>query len=65
MDRILKWAIELGKFDLSYRPGTIIKGKALAKFIVKFTYSNTTEVAGTTKDAEAVKVAETRNGETP
>ena len=35
-----------------------IKGQTLADFIAEFTYSNTTEVAKTANNAEAVKVAE-------
>ena len=56
--RLLKWAIELGQFDVNFRPRMAIKGKALADFIAKFTYTNTVEVAWTTYNAEAAKVAE-------
>ncbi|XP_074378647.1 uncharacterized protein LOC141720196 [Apium graveolens] len=34
--RMLKWAVELGKFDLEYCPHMIIKGQALADFILEF-----------------------------
>ncbi|XP_074372209.1 uncharacterized protein LOC141712961 [Apium graveolens] len=34
--RMLKWAIELGQFDLEYCPRTAIKGQALADFILEF-----------------------------
>ena len=34
--RMLKWAIELGQFDLEYRSRTEIKGQALADFILEF-----------------------------
>ncbi|XP_074337671.1 uncharacterized protein LOC141674868 [Apium graveolens] len=33
---MLKWAIELGQFDLEYCPRTAIKGQALADFILEF-----------------------------
>ena len=35
---LLKWAVELGQFDIHFRPRTIIKWQALANFIVEFTY---------------------------
>ena len=34
--RMLKWAIELGQFDLKYKSRTTIKGQALADFILEF-----------------------------
>ncbi|XP_074327272.1 uncharacterized protein LOC141665190 [Apium graveolens] len=34
--RMLKWAVELGQFDLEYCPCTTIKGHALADFILEF-----------------------------
>ncbi|XP_074359640.1 uncharacterized protein LOC141699685 [Apium graveolens] len=34
--RMLKWAVELGQFDLEYVPRTAIKGQALADFLLKF-----------------------------
>ncbi|XP_074355731.1 uncharacterized protein LOC141695382 [Apium graveolens] len=34
--RMLKWAIELGQFDLEYCPRTAIKGQALADFVLEF-----------------------------
>ncbi|XP_074346847.1 uncharacterized protein LOC141685654 [Apium graveolens] len=33
---MLKWAVELGEFDLEYCPRMIIKGQALADFILEF-----------------------------
>lgn len=30
--RLLKWAVELSKFDISYKPRTAVKGQALADF---------------------------------
>ena len=35
--RLLKWAIELGQFEITYHPRTTIKGQALADFIVECT----------------------------
>ncbi|XP_074324247.1 uncharacterized protein LOC141661163 [Apium graveolens] len=36
LERMLKWAIEMGQFDLEYCPRTTIKGHALADFILEF-----------------------------
>ena len=55
---LLKWAIELSQFDISYRPRTTIKGQALVDFSAKFTYSNTTEIAGITDITKAAKEVE-------
>ena len=41
-----------------------IKGQALANFIVEFTYSNTTKVASTIGNAEALKGVEMKKGRT-
>ncbi|KAL5551045.1 hypothetical protein UlMin_001221 [Ulmus minor] len=35
--RLAKWAIELSKFDIEYKPRTSIKGQAMADFISEFT----------------------------
>ncbi|KAL5571186.1 hypothetical protein UlMin_020783 [Ulmus minor] len=37
--RLAKWSIELGEFDIQFKPRTAIKGQALADFIAKFTYT--------------------------
>ncbi|XP_074323440.1 uncharacterized protein LOC141660358 [Apium graveolens] len=34
--RILKWAVELGQFDLEYMPHTAINGQALINFLLEF-----------------------------
>ncbi|XP_074368281.1 uncharacterized protein LOC141708514 [Apium graveolens] len=34
--RMLKWAVELGQFDLEYVPRTAIKGQALVNFLLEF-----------------------------
>ena len=36
--RLVQWAIELGQFDIEYRPQVVIKAQVLADFIVEFTY---------------------------
>ena len=36
--RLIQWAIELGQFDIEYRPRATIKAQVLADFIVEFTY---------------------------
>ena len=46
--------IELGQFDVNFRPRTKIKGQALAEF----TYADIVEVVGTTDNTKAVRVAE-------
>ncbi|XP_028102771.1 uncharacterized protein LOC114302010 [Camellia sinensis] len=34
--RILKWAVELGQYDIKFRSRTAIKAQALADFVVEF-----------------------------
>ena len=34
---MLKWAVELGQFEITYHPRTTIKGQTLADFIVECT----------------------------
>ena len=36
--RLVQWAIELGQFDIEYRPQVVIKAQVLADFIAEFTY---------------------------
>ncbi|XP_074355747.1 uncharacterized protein LOC141695398 [Apium graveolens] len=43
--RLIKWAIELGEFDIKYKPRTVIKAQALADFEVECTI-NDQEVRG-------------------
>ena len=38
--RLIKWAIELGEFDIKFIPRTTIKGQVIADFVAKFTYLN-------------------------
>ena len=35
---LIQWAIELGQFDIEYRPRVAIKAHVLVDFIVEFTY---------------------------
>ena len=35
--RLMKWTIELSKFDIRYKPKTAIKGQDLADFVMEFT----------------------------
>ena len=37
--RLVKWAVELGEFDIIYKPRAAIKGQALADFVAEFTYA--------------------------
>ena len=43
--RLIKWAIELGEFDIKYKPRTAIKAQALADFVVECTITDQ-EVGG-------------------
>ncbi|XP_074346529.1 uncharacterized protein LOC141685318 [Apium graveolens] len=43
--RLNKWVIELGEFDIKYKPRTSIKAQALVEFVVECTISNQ-EVGG-------------------
>ena len=65
MRRILKWTIELGQFDINYKPRTAIKRQAFVDIVVEFTYIEITEEVGTTNDVEAMKVDETMKNEAP
>ena len=46
----MKWAIELSKFDIRYKPKTTIKGHILADFIMEFTSAELAEDTQTTPD---------------
>ena len=34
--RLAKWAVELGEYDIIFRPATAIKSQALADFVAEF-----------------------------
>ena len=38
--RLTKWSVELGDFDIEYKPKTAIKGQAVADFVAEFTRPN-------------------------
>ena len=48
--RLMKWAIELSEFDITYKPKTTIKGQVLADFVVEFTSVEPDENAQTMPD---------------
>ena len=48
--RLMKWAIELSKFDIIYKPKTSIKGQILVDFIMEFTLAELAEATQTTPD---------------
>ena len=52
LGRLIKWAIKLSKFDISYKPRTAVKGKVLEDFIMEFSLSNTS-----TKPTETTQLA--------
>jgi len=34
-DRLAKWAVELGEFDITFRPRSAIKAQVLADFLIE------------------------------
>ena len=48
--RLVKWAIELSKFNIRYKPRTAIKGQVLADFIMEFTSIEPTETTQLASD---------------
>ena len=53
----MKWAIELSKFNIRYKPKTTIKGQVLANFIMEFTSAKPAENAHTTLDLPILKLS--------
>ncbi|CAL8094090.1 unnamed protein product [Prunus armeniaca] len=49
--RLIKWAIELGEFDIQFRPRPAEKGQAVADFISELTPSVALELASSNIDA--------------
>ncbi|XP_058075961.1 uncharacterized protein LOC131224683 [Magnolia sinica] len=43
--RLTKWVIELGEFDIQFRPKTTFKGQVVANFIVEFTTPSIEEIS--------------------
>ena len=48
--RLVKWAIELSKFHIRYKPRTTIKGKIFTDFIMEFTSAEPAETAQLASD---------------
>lgn len=47
--RLIKWAVELGEFDIEYKPRGVVKGQAVADFVAELTPSIEVEkLEGTT-----------------
>ncbi|XP_058185742.1 uncharacterized protein LOC131302967 [Rhododendron vialii] len=42
--RLIQWSIELGKFDIEYKPRIAIKAQVLADFLVEYTYPKPEEL---------------------
>ena len=42
--RIILWAVELGEFNIKYRPQTSFKAQALADFVAEFTSGEENEI---------------------
>lgn len=36
----MTWAVELGEYDIRYKPRTVIKGQALAIFVTEFGFTS-------------------------
>lgn len=41
--RLVKWSIELSKFDIENHPRGVIKGQVVVDFIAEYTYDTKTE----------------------
>ena len=55
--KLMKWAIELSKFDIRYKPKTAIKGQVLVDFVMEFTSAEPTESTQTTPDLPVWKLS--------
>ncbi|KAL2475596.1 rve domain-containing [Abeliophyllum distichum] len=42
--RLVKWTVELGQFELHYRPRTLVKSQALADFVAESSVRSTSPV---------------------
>ena len=54
---LMKWAIELGEFDIKYKQKTAIKGQVLADFVMEFTSAEPAENTKTTTDLPIWKLS--------
>ncbi|XP_074355758.1 uncharacterized protein LOC141695410 [Apium graveolens] len=59
--RLIKWAIELGEFDIKYKPRMKIKSQSLADFMVECTIPN--QEVGGQRDTEAQGMEEKEDNE--
>ena len=55
--RLMKWAIELSKFNIGYKPKTAVKGQVLADFVKEFTSAEPAENAQTMTDLPIWKLS--------
>ena len=55
--RLIKWAIELSKFDIRYKPKTVIKGQVLVEFAMEFTSAELARNTQTTPDLPIWKLS--------
>ena len=55
--RLMKWAIELSKFDIWYKLKTAIKGEILADFVMEFTSAEPAKNAQTETDLSVWKLS--------
>ena len=55
--RLMKWAIELSKFDIRYKPKTAIKGQVLADFVMEFTSAEPAKNAQTVTELSIWKLS--------
>lgn len=54
--RLMKWAVELGQFDVDYKPRTAIKGQTLADFFLEFPPSTEKLIEEVQEEPQLVKV---------
>ena len=53
----MKWAIELSKFDIRYKPKTAIKGQTLVDFVMEFTSAELAQNAQAMNDLPIWKLS--------
>ena len=53
----MKWALELSKFDIRYKPKTAIKGQVLADLVIEFTLAELAKDTGATPDLPIWKLS--------
>ena len=63
--RLLKWATELGEFDIQYQPKAAIKAQALADFIAKLTLAEEENNEFFTLPGEDTQLPEEAGVQTP